>query len=196
MLFFCSEEGDLEVLSLDGGQMAGFGSLGFPLKITGNPGGFQACSVGTQWETRGKNRRQGLGRKRFPQKKVLSLVLCVAMLLSVMVMGTGAASFTDQDEFSDNYAEAAEVLTGMGIIQGYDDGSFLPQRNINRAQVATMIYRALPATSPTARSASLLARICSMTSTLTTGSPAMSTTAATPSTSRASPLTPLVPISR
>ena len=98
--------------------------------------------MGTQWETRGKNRQQGLGTKGFPQKKVLSLVLCVAMLLSVMVMGTGAASFTDQDEFSDNYAEAAEVLTGMGIIQGYDDGSFLPQRNINRAQVATMIYRA------------------------------------------------------
>ena len=69
-------------------------------------------------------------------------MLCVAMMLSVMVMGTGAASFTDQDEFSDNYAEAAEVLTGMGVIQGYDDGSFLPQRNINRAQVATMIYRA------------------------------------------------------
>ena len=83
-----------------------------------------------------------MGTKGFAQKKVLSLVLCVAMLLSVMVMGTGAASFTDQDEFSDNYAEAAEVLTGMGIIQGYDDGSFLPQRNINRAQVATMIYRA------------------------------------------------------
>ena len=98
--------------------------------------------MGTQWETRGKNRQQGLGTKGFAQKKVLSLVLCVAMLLSVMVMGTGAASFTDQDEFSDNYAEAAEVLTGMGIIQGYDDGSFLPQRNINRAQVATMIYRA------------------------------------------------------
>ena len=98
-------------------------------------------SVGTQWETCGKNRQRGLGTKGLPQKKVLSLVLCVAMLLSVMVMGTGAA-FTDQDEISDNYAEAAEVLTGMGIIQGYDDGSFLPQRNINRAQVATMIYRA------------------------------------------------------
>ncbi len=142
MLFFCSEEGDLEALSLDGGQMAGFGSLGFPLKIAGNPGVFQAVSVGTQWETRGKTQRYTLKTKTSPQKKVLSLVLCVAMLLSVMVMGTGAASFTDQDEFSDNYAEAAEVLTGMGIIQGYDDGSFLPQRNINRAQVATMIYRA------------------------------------------------------
>ena len=97
--------------------------------------------VGTQWETRGKTQRYTLKTKTSPQKKVLSLVLCVAMLLSVMVMGTGAA-FTDQDEISDNYAEAAEVLTGMGIIQGYDDGSFLPQRNINRAQVATMIYRA------------------------------------------------------
>ncbi len=123
MLFFCSEEGDLEALSLDGGQMAGFGGLGFPLKIAGNPGVFLACSVGTQWETRGKNRRQGLGTKGFAQKKVLSLVLCVAMLLSVMVMGTGAA-FTDEDDFSPQYAEAAEVLAGMKVIQGYDDGSF------------------------------------------------------------------------
>ncbi len=124
--------------------MAGFGGLGFPLKITGNPGVFLAVSVGTQWETRGKNAGRGLGRKRFPQKKVLSLVLCVAMMLSVMVMSTGATSFSDEDEFSPQYKEAAEVLTGMGVIQGYEDGSyFLPQRNITRAQVATMIYRAV-----------------------------------------------------
>ena len=77
-------------------------------------------------------------------KKVLSLVLCVAMMLSVMVMSTGATSFSDEDEFSPQYKEAAEVLTGMGVIQGYEDGSyFLPQRNITRAQVATMIYRAV-----------------------------------------------------
>ena len=82
-----------------------------------------------------------MGTKGFPQKKVLSLVLCVAMMLSVMVMSTGAA-FTDEDDFSPQYQEAAEVLTGMKVMQGYDDGSFLPQRNITRAQVATMIYRA------------------------------------------------------
>ncbi len=108
-------------------------------------GKLRARSAAIPWEPSGKpvgkTGRRAWGRKGLPLKKVLSLVLCVAMLLSVMVMGTGAASFTDQDEFSDNYAEAAEVLTGMGIIQGYDDGSFLPQRNINRAQVATMIYR-------------------------------------------------------
>ena len=121
--------------------MAGFGGLGFPLKIAGNPGVFLAVSVGTQWETCGKTQRYTLKTKTSPQKKVLSLVLCVAMLLSVMVMGTGAA-FTDEDDFSPQYQEAAEVLTGMKVMQGYDDGSFLPQRNITRAQVATMIYRA------------------------------------------------------
>ena len=120
-----------------------------PVSTTSRPVGrevvcfYRAVSVGTQWESRGKNAWRGLGTKGFAQKKVLSLVLCVAMLLSVMVMGTGAASFTDEDEFSPQYAEAAEVLTGMGVIQGYDDGSFLPQRNITRAQVATMIYRAV-----------------------------------------------------
>ena len=100
--------------------------------------------VGTQWETRGKTQGYTLNPKARPQKKVLSLVLCVAMMLSVMVMSTGATSFSDEDEFSPQYKEAAEVLTGMGVIQGYEDGSyFLPQRNITRAQVATMIYRAV-----------------------------------------------------
>ena len=131
-LFLSAQDG--QIVAMVSGCFAGI-----PAHGRGNP---WRSSVGTQWETCGKTQRYTLKTKTSPQKKVLSLVLCVAMLLSVMVMGTGAASFTDQDEFSDNYAEAAEVLTGMGIIQGYDDGSFLPQRNINRAQVATMIYRA------------------------------------------------------
>ena len=136
MLFFCSEEGDLEALSLDGGQMAGFGGLGFPLKITGNPGVFLAVSVGTQWETRGKTQGYTLKTKTSPQKKVLSLVLCVAMLLSVMVMGTGAA-FTDQDEIQN--AEAVDMTSALGIIDGYEDGSFQPAENIERGEAAKMI---------------------------------------------------------
>ena len=92
--------------------------------------------VGTQWETRGKNRQQGLGKKGFPQKKVLSLVLCVAMLLSVMVMGTGAA-FTDQDEIQN--AEAVDMTSALGIIDGYEDGSFQPAENIERGEAAKMI---------------------------------------------------------
>ena len=82
-----------------------------------------------------------MGTKGFSQKKVLSLVLCVAMLLSVMVMGTGAVTLTDSEDISPQYREAAEVLTGMGIINGYEDDSFKPQQSITRAEVAAMIYR-------------------------------------------------------
>ena len=82
-----------------------------------------------------------MGTKGFAQKKVLSLVLCVAMLLSVMVMGTGAVTLTDSEDISPQYREAAEVLTGMGIINGYEDDSFKPQQSITRAEVAAMIYR-------------------------------------------------------
>ena len=92
--------------------------------------------MGTQWETRGKNAWRGLGTKGFAQKKVLSLVLCVAMLLSVMVMSTGAA-FTDQDEIQN--AEAVDMTSALGIIDGYEDGSFQPAENIERGEAAKMI---------------------------------------------------------
>ena len=64
------------------------------------------------------------------------------MMLSVMVMSTGAVTITDADDISPQYAEAAEVLTGMGIINGYEDDSFQPQNSIKRSEVAAMIYRA------------------------------------------------------
>ena len=92
--------------------------------------------VGTQWESRGKTQRYTLKTKTSPQKKVLSLVLCVAMLLSVMVMGTGAA-FTDQDEIQN--AEAVDMTSALGIIDGYEDGSFQPAENIERGEAAKMI---------------------------------------------------------
>ncbi|MDR3905869.1 MAG: S-layer homology domain-containing protein [Evtepia sp.] len=77
-----------------------------------------------------------MGTKGFAQKKVLSLVLCVAMLLSVMVMGTGAA-FTDQDEIQN--AEAVDMTSALGIIDGYEDDSFRPSNNIERSEAAKMI---------------------------------------------------------
>ena len=113
-----------------------------PVSTTSRPVGrevvcfYRAVSVGTQWESRGKNAWRGLGTKGFAQKKVLSLVLCVAMLLSVMVMGTGAA-FTDQDEIQN--AEAVDMTSALGIIDGYEDGSFQPAENIERGEAVKMI---------------------------------------------------------
>ena len=69
-------------------------------------------------------------------KKVLSLVLCVAMMLSVMVMGAGAA-FTDQDKIVNE--EAVDMISALGIVDGYEDDSFQPEKNIERGEAAKMI---------------------------------------------------------
>ena len=74
------------------------------------------------------------------QKKVLSLVLCVAMMLSVMVVGAGAA-FYDQSKIKNT--EAVDACTALNIIGGYPDGSFKPEGNITRAEVTKMICVAL-----------------------------------------------------
>ena len=78
--------------------------------------------------------------KEFPQKKVLSLVLCVAVMLSVMVMGAGAA-FSDQDKIENT--EAVNMCTALNIIGGYEDGSYHPERNIERSEITKMICVAL-----------------------------------------------------
>ena len=78
--------------------------------------------------------------KEFPQKKVLSLVLCVAVMLSVMVMGAGAA-FSDQDKIENT--EAVNMCTVLNIIGGYPDGSYKPEGNIKRSEITKMICVAL-----------------------------------------------------
>ena len=73
-------------------------------------------------------------------KKVLSLVLCVAVMLSVMVMGAGAA-FSDQDKIENT--EAVDACSALNIIGGYEDGSYHPERNIKRSEITKMICMAL-----------------------------------------------------
>ncbi|HIY07423.1 MAG TPA: S-layer homology domain-containing protein, partial [Candidatus Evtepia faecigallinarum] len=96
--------------------------------------------VATLWETRGKKRQNSLEIKDSSQKKVLSLVLCVAVMLSVMVLGAGAA-FSDQDQIENT--EAVNMCSALNIIGGYEDGSFHPERNIKRSEITKMICVAL-----------------------------------------------------
>ena len=101
---------------------------------------FSSNAVGVPCKIRGKLRSKALADKEFPQKKVLSLVLCVAVMLSVMVMGAGAA-FSDQDKIENT--EAVNMCTALNIIGGYEDGSYHPERNIERSEITKMICVAL-----------------------------------------------------
>lgn len=57
---------------------------------------------------------------------------------------TASATFTDSEQISHN--EQVTMLTQLGIINGYGDGSFKPKNNITRAEFAKMVYVTLHGT--------------------------------------------------
>ena len=68
-----------------------------------------------------------------PRKKVLALVLTLALALSV----AAGAAFTDQKQIKNT--EAVDMCVALNIISGYPDGSFKPEGNITRAEFTKMI---------------------------------------------------------
>ena len=76
-------------------------------------------------------------------KKVISAVLSLALAASSFVaLNASAATFADVADTA-SYAEAVNALAALGAISGYEDGTFQPNNNITRAEVATMVVAAL-----------------------------------------------------
>ncbi|MBQ1907462.1 MAG: S-layer homology domain-containing protein, partial [Firmicutes bacterium] len=71
-------------------------------------------------------------------KKIVSLLLALAMVLSCT-----AAAFAFSDVNDADTAAAAEVLRLMGVIDGYEDGTFRPNRGLSRAEFSKMAVYAL-----------------------------------------------------
>ena len=72
-------------------------------------------------------------------KKVLALVLAVVMIFGVMSLTS--AAFTDDAKISNT--EAVEVMAGLQILTGYTDGSYKPEGNVTREEMATIICKML-----------------------------------------------------
>ena len=70
-------------------------------------------------------------------KKFLSLVLALVMTMSLVTVSAGAKDFTDNSKI--NYEEAVEVMSTLGIVGGYTDGTFKPQGNLTRGAAAKII---------------------------------------------------------
>lgn len=71
-------------------------------------------------------------------KKLLSLLLVLAMTLSLAVPMVSASEFTDVDN-THQYFEAIQSLVARGIVNGMGDGTFAPEANVTRAQFAKMV---------------------------------------------------------
>lgn len=72
--------------------------------------------------------------------KTLSLVLVVAMVLSLCVIGAGA-TFTDNDKITKDYSEAVTIATDLGIVSGVGNNTFAPAGTFTRAQAAVILTR-------------------------------------------------------
>ena len=78
-------------------------------------------------------------------KKVLSLVLAVAMMVSICVVGAGAVNYDDfKDEGTITKKQAVETLVSLDVLNGYNGGeTFAPTQPVTRAEMATIICRVL-----------------------------------------------------
>ncbi|MBQ4234592.1 MAG: S-layer homology domain-containing protein [Firmicutes bacterium] len=75
-------------------------------------------------------------------KKVLSFALVLAMILgSVSMVFAAATSYPDIKGI--DAEEAINVLTGLGVLEGYPDGTFKPEGKVTRAEMVKMICAAL-----------------------------------------------------
>jgi len=72
-------------------------------------------------------------------KRVLALTLVVAMMFTFAISAGAATTKTYSDQDSITHADAAAVLTELGVLKGYEDGSFKPTANVTRAEMAKMI---------------------------------------------------------
>ena len=68
-------------------------------------------------------------------KKVLALVLAFACAFTMFA----GAAFTDSADIKVD-ADVVDTLVSLGIVEGFEDGSFQPNGTVTRAQMAKMIY--------------------------------------------------------
>ncbi len=74
-------------------------------------------------------------------KKLFVTILVVATILGTASAFTSAASLLDVE--GTKYADSVGQLVGIGVIQGFPDGTFKPAATITRAQMAAVMVRSL-----------------------------------------------------
>ena len=70
-------------------------------------------------------------------KKFLSLVLALVMTFSLVTVSAGAKEYTDDSTIK--YGKAVDVISDLGIVDGYANGAFNPSNTLTRGAAAKII---------------------------------------------------------
>lgn len=73
------------------------------------------------------------------KKRILALICALTIALGNI---SAFAEYTDMPE-GENETRIADILTKIGIMKGYEDGSFKPSQPITRAEFSTLLYNAI-----------------------------------------------------
>ena len=82
----------------------------------------------------------GIREKRTMMKKRLTallLLLSFLLVLWVPALGADELSYGDREEIT--YKEAVAVLSGDGVISGFEDGTFRPKETLTREQACKIL---------------------------------------------------------
>ncbi len=77
-------------------------------------------------------------------RNIKRLTCLVVAFLLIMTTGTVFAAFSDVPETSP-YSNAVSALNQLGVITGYEDGTFKPDNDVTRAEFTAMLMRTLGA---------------------------------------------------
>ena len=73
-------------------------------------------------------------------KKIFSILLAAAVCMSTVTAFAGEY-YSDVDDGA-YYANAVERLYDFGVMRGYEDGTFRPERVVTRAEAAALMCAA------------------------------------------------------
>lgn len=77
-------------------------------------------------------------------RNIKRLTCLVVAFLLIMTTGTVFAAFSDVPETA-SYSNAVSALNQLGVITGYEDGTFKPDNDVTRAEFTAMLMRTLGA---------------------------------------------------
>jgi hypothetical protein len=96
----------------------------------------------------------GVAAGRFAPDRPITREQMCALLARVLALPTaaGTASPPYRDVPTSRWsAQAIAALSGRGVVDGFDDGTFRPQAPVTRAQMAALLVRLAPSFAAAAR---------------------------------------------
>ena len=82
----------------------------------------------------------GIGQEVKREDATVIMFRAVNSFKNINTDNIGDTNFSDSSDISDYAKESVNALSGLSLINGFEDGSFRPQISLSRAEAAKILY--------------------------------------------------------